>query len=65
MIATVISLKKDGAEQPQFYKLKIKYNGVGAPEATTVYGSELDIKEVLRDGGLPSVQIDALFAAVE
>ena len=62
MIQKVISLKKDGAEQPQFYELAIKYDAVGAPPVTTVYGPEPDLREVLRDGGLATVDIEQLFA---
>ena len=62
MIQKVISLKKDGAEQPQFYELAIKYDAVGAPPVTTVYGLVPDLRELLRDGGLATVDIEQLFA---
>jgi hypothetical protein len=62
VIEKVIRLKKDAAEQRQFFELTIKYDAVGAPAETTVYGSEPDLREVLRDGGLATVDIEQLFA---
>ena len=35
MIAKVLGLQKDGNEQPQFYELKVKYDGVGSPDLNT------------------------------
>lgn len=64
VIQTVIGLRKDGNEQPQFYELSVKYDAVGSPDVTRVYGPEVDLREVLRDGGLPTVQIDSLFSKV-
>jgi hypothetical protein len=64
VIAKVLGLQKDGNEQPQFYELKVKYDGVGSPDLTLVYGSEENLREVLRDGGLAGVDIDALFKTV-
>jgi hypothetical protein len=60
VIARIISLQKDGSE-PQFYKIVLKYDGVGAPERTVVYGTEENLGELLRDGGIAGVDIDALF----
>jgi hypothetical protein len=62
VIQKIISLTKDGTEQPQFYELAIKYDGVGAPDITKVYGLEADLREALRDGGIAGVDIDQLFA---
>ena len=64
MIAKVLGLQKDGNEQPQFYELKVKYDGVGSSDLTLVYGSEENLREVLRDGGLAGVDIDTLFKTV-
>lgn len=64
MIAKVISLRKDETEPPQFYELAIKYDGVGAPGQTVVYGTEENIRELLRDGGIAGIDIDALFKSV-
>jgi hypothetical protein len=64
VIAKVISLRKDEDEQPQFYELAVKYDGVGAPNETIVYGTEENVRELLRDGGIAGVEIDALFKAV-
>jgi hypothetical protein len=61
MIAKVIGLSKDGKEQPQFYRLQIKYDAVGAPDCTTVWGPAPYIREILRDGGIATVDIDQLF----
>jgi hypothetical protein len=61
VIAKVISLRKDGNEEPQFYELAVKYDGVGAPDETVVYGTEANVRELLRDGGIPGIDIDALF----
>jgi hypothetical protein len=61
VIAKVISLQKDGNEQPQFYELAVKYDGVGAPGQTVVYGTEENLRELLRDGGIPGIEIDAIF----
>jgi hypothetical protein len=64
VIAKVISLQKDGTEQPQFYELAVKYDGVGAPGQTVVYGTEENLRELLRDGGIAGIDIDALFKSV-
>lgn len=64
MIAKIISLQKDGTEQPQFYELALKYDGVGAPNRTVVYGTEENLRELLRDGGIAGVDIDALFKTI-
>jgi len=64
VIATVITLQKDGSEQPQFFELAVKYDGVGAPGRTVVYGTEENLRELLRDGGLAGVDIDVLFKSV-
>jgi hypothetical protein len=64
MIAKILSLRKDGNEQPQFYELAVKYDGFGSPDVTTVYGPEPDLRELLRDGGLATIDIDQLFKAV-
>jgi hypothetical protein len=64
MIAKVLGLRKDGNEQPQFYELAVKYDGVGSPDVTRVHGPEADLREVLRDGGLAGVDIDQLFKTV-
>jgi hypothetical protein len=64
VIAKVISLQKDGTEQPQFYELAVKYDGVGAPGRTVVYGTEENLRELLRDGGIAGIDIDALFKSV-
>lgn len=64
MIAKVITLQKDGAEQPQFFELAVKYDGVGAPGRTVVYGTEENLRELLRDGGVAGIDIDVLFKAV-
>jgi len=64
VIAKVISLRKDENDQPQFYELAVKYDGVGAPYQTVVYGTEENLRELLRDGGMAGVDIDALFRAV-
>jgi hypothetical protein len=64
MIQTIIGLRKAGNEQPQFYELSVKYDAVGSPDVTRVYGPEADLREVLRDGGLPTVQIDGLFSKI-
>ena len=64
MIAKVLGLRKDGNEQPQFYELAVKYDGVGSPPVTTVYGPGPDLRELLRDGGLATVDIDQLFKTV-
>ena len=64
MIAKVISLRKDENDQPQFYQLAVKYDGVGSPHQTVVYGTEENLRELLRDGGMAGVDIDALFRAV-
>jgi hypothetical protein len=39
VIAKIVSLRKDGDETPQFYQLAVKYDGVGAPSETLVYGT--------------------------
>ena len=65
MIAKVIGLRKDGDEQSQFYELVVKYDGVGAPHETVVYGTEKNLRELLRDGGIAGIDIDALFKPVE
>ena len=44
MISKVISLRKDGDEKPQFYELAVKYDGVGAPHQTVVYGTEENVR---------------------
>jgi len=64
VIAKVISLRKDENDQPQFYELAVKYDGVGSPHRTVVYGTEENLRELLRDGGMAGVDIDALFRAV-
>ena len=64
MIAKVISLRKDGDEKPQFYELAVKYDAVGAPHQTVVYGTEENVRELLRDGGIAGIEIDALFKTV-
>jgi hypothetical protein len=64
VIQTIIGILKDGNEQPQFYQLKLKYDAVGSPDVTVVYGPEPDLREVLRDGGLATVDIDRLFNGV-
>ena len=64
MIAKVISLRKDGDEKPQFYELAVKYVGIGAPHQTVVYGTEENVRELLRDGGIAGIEIDALFKPV-
>lgn len=64
MIRKVLGLRKDGNERPQFDELKVKYDAVGSPDLTLVYGSEKDLREVLRDGGLAGVDIDRLFETV-
>jgi hypothetical protein len=64
VIAKVISLRKDGDEKPQFYELAVKYDGVGAPHQTVVYGTEENVRELLRDGGIAGIEIDALFKTV-
>jgi hypothetical protein len=64
VIAKVIRLQKDVDEEPQFYELAVKYDGVGAPPETVVYGTEENVRELLRDGGVAGVDIDALFKAV-
>jgi hypothetical protein len=65
MIAKVIGLRKDGEEQPQFYELAVKYDGVGAPHETVVYGTEENLRELLRDGGIAGIDIDTLFKPLE
>lgn len=64
MIAKVIALQKDGTEQPQFFELAVKYDGVGAPSQTVVYGTEENLRELLRDGGVAGIDIDVLFKSV-
>jgi hypothetical protein len=64
VIAKIVSLRKDGDQTPQFYEVAVKYDGVGAPNETVVYGTEENVRELLRDGGIAGVQIDALFNAV-
>jgi hypothetical protein len=64
VIAKVISLRKDEDERPQFYELAVKYDGVGAPHQTVVYGTEENVRELLRDGGIAGVEIDAIFKSV-
>jgi hypothetical protein len=64
MIDNVLDLRKDGNEQPQFYMLTVKYSAVGAPDKTIITGKEADLREVLRDGGLATVDIDRLFESV-
>lgn len=64
MIQTIIGIQRDGNDQPQFYELKLKYDAVGSPQVTVVYGPEPDLREVLRDGGLATVDIDRLFNEV-
>jgi hypothetical protein len=64
VIAKVISLRKDGNEQPPFYELVVKYDGVGAPGQTVVYGTEENVRELLRDGGIAGIDVDALFRAL-
>jgi hypothetical protein len=64
VIAKIVSLRKDGDQTPQFYELAVKYDGVGAPNETVVYGTEENVRELLRDGGIAGVEIDALFNAV-
>jgi hypothetical protein len=64
VIAKVLVLQKDGTEQPQFFELAVKYDGVGAPGQTVVYGTEENLRELLRDGGMAGIDIDALFKSV-
>ena len=63
MISQVISLQKDGNE-PQFYELAVRYDGAGAPGQTVVYGTEENLRELLRDGGIAGIEIDAIFKSV-
>jgi len=64
VIEKVSCLQKDGTEQPQFYELAVKYDGVGAPGQTVVYGTEENLRELLRDGGIAGIDIDVLFKSV-
>ena len=52
VVAKVISVCKDENDQAQFYALAVKYDGVGAPHQTVVYGTEENVRELLRDGGI-------------
>jgi hypothetical protein len=37
---------------------------VGAPHQNVVYGTEENVRELLRDGGIAGIEIDALFKTV-
>jgi hypothetical protein len=65
MIQEVIGLVKDktGSEQPQFYKLRVKYTNQGeAYTGTDIFGSEKDLRTVLKDGGIADAASNNLFA---
>jgi len=64
VIAKVISLRRDENDQTQFYQLAVKYDGVGSPHQTVVYGTEENLRELLRDGGMAGIDIEALFKTV-
>ena len=64
VIAKVISLRKEENDQPQFYQVAVKYDGVGSPHQTVVYGTEENLRELLRDGGMAGIDIEALFKTV-
>jgi len=64
MIEQVLSLQKEGVEQPQFFLLTFRYAGRGAGYKQTIEsGTEAYLRGVLAQGGIPGDQINQLFAA--
>ena len=62
MIDVVLDLRRDGNEQPQFFALTVRYSGQGEGYThTTVFGTEADLRVVLRDGRVAGPAIDTLF----
>jgi hypothetical protein len=61
----VLSLIKDGIEQPQSYRLIYKDPTSGQGEAhkqTIKFGTAAVLQEVLANGGMVQAEIDSLFA---
>jgi hypothetical protein len=59
----VLSLQRDGVEQPQFYALAFRYPDMGAGyDRTTIFGTETSVRDVLRNGGIAQADIDNFFA---
>jgi len=62
MIERVLQLQKDGIEQPQFFGLVFRYADMGEGyDATTLFGTEAHLRDVLKKGGLVQADIDRLF----
>jgi hypothetical protein len=59
----VLSLQKDGLEQPQFYLLTFRDPDLGAGHKQTIEsGTEAHLRVVLVHRGIPQAEIDNLFA---
>lgn len=59
----VLSLEKDGIEQPQFYLLTFRDPDLGAGhKQTIVNGTEAHLRLVLANHGIAQAEIDSLFA---
>ncbi len=59
----VLGLQRDGIEQPQFFALTFRYPNMGEGYVqTTVFGTEANVRDVLRNGGIVQADIDILFA---
>ena len=62
MIERVISMRRDGNEEPQFYELIVRYQNMGDGYCqTTIYGAEPSLREVLTAGGMAGPAINELF----
>jgi hypothetical protein len=62
MIDVVIDLIRDGNDQPQNFRLRIRYANQGEnPPIVSVFGTEAHLRAVLIDGGIAEGEINALF----
>jgi hypothetical protein len=65
MIDAIIDLIHDGNDQPQNFRLRIRYANQGEnPPIVSVFGTEAHLRVVLIDGGRPEVEINTLFENV-
>jgi hypothetical protein len=65
MIEAIIDLIRDGNDQPQNFRLRIRYANQGEnPPIVSVFGTEAHLRAVLIDGAIADGEINTLFENV-
>ncbi len=63
MIESVVGLRKDGNQQPQFFILIVKYADQGEGYLqTTISGTEAHLRKVLADGVFQALELRGFFS---